>query len=75
MSHEVKREKVYVSKGEGSFGTLLEIAEWMGKNGVPLEAKVVYAGCGSHQIAFEWYEEVEDRFEIWDYPNAGVPDE
>lgn len=41
-------------KGGDSFGKLVEMAYWMGQNDIPIDATVVYDGCGSHNIAFEW---------------------
>lgn len=39
---------------ESGFGSIVEILNFMRKNNIPLCAQVVYAGCGSHNIAFEW---------------------
>lgn len=36
--------------------TLAEIALWASQHGVPSDAKVRYAGCGSHAIEFAWEE-------------------
>ena len=38
----------------GHFGTIAQIQEWMKANGVQEDAVMVYDGCGSHNIAFEW---------------------
>lgn len=42
---------------EGNFGTLGQLTQWAIENNVPLHAEIVYAGCGSHRIAFEWEDE------------------
>jgi hypothetical protein len=55
---EVVREKHYKTferiDDEAGFGTIAQIQEWMHKNGVPDYAVVVYDGCGTHNIGFEW---------------------
>lgn len=48
------KEHEYISEKEHGFGTLVDIAAYMGKHGIPADAQIVYAGCGSHSIAFEW---------------------
>lgn len=42
------------------FGQIGDLVLWMREHGVPWNAEIVYAGCGSHNIAFEWYVEVPD---------------
>jgi guanylate kinase len=47
--------KTYNPEREYFFGTIAQIQEWMKENNVPEYAQVVYNGCGTHQIGFEWY--------------------
>ncbi len=47
------------------FGTIADIAWFMVENGIPANAEIVYDGCGTHNIAFEWTtEEAETTTDV-----------
>lgn len=46
------------------FGTIADIILWMAYHEVPLTAKIVYAGCGSHNIGFEWEDSKPEEHEL-----------
>lgn len=63
MALETKYHTLFLENREfqdnGVFGTIAELQAYMKFHEIPEDAIIEYAGCGSHNIAFEWEVEVE----------------
>lgn len=60
----IKRTKIteyeLPDEDRNSFGTTTQIAKWMNDKGIPPDAEIIYAGCGSHNIAFKYEVEITE---------------
>lgn len=74
MHKEIKFREYGIKENEerplGDFGTVAQLQEWADMHDIPRTAVIVYAGCGSHNIAFEWEVEIPDPLDDFEGPEV-----